>query len=162
MKTLVLVLTLFGCSSVLASMLSTVRALNPKLVSDVALINADIAKESDVITLLGDNAVVPKESIAKAASAPRLAGLLVIQDANNGQYGTTDGGILVFLNNRSDLEGLAADYGLYVKHSFSAAPIGILSPVDITTSLSFLKPLRSDPRVVDAQIDANFYESEAK
>jgi len=158
MKTLCSMLMLIWSCSAVASMLSNVRTLNPIVMSDLAVVSLSDAEKSARVAVLGDKAVVAKGVGVTRASAGRDVELLVIQHPSNGRYGTSDGGILVFLHAAGDLEGLAADYGLNIKDSLSSAPIGILHPADIETSVSFLEPLRSDPRVVAAQLDTNYYE----
>lgn len=161
MKTLLSMLMLLASSSVAASLLGTERTLHPTVMTELAIVSVADTEESNRIAVLGDKAVVKRGVSVKRASAASGSGLLVIQHPTSGRYGTTDGGILVFLHTASDLQGLAADYGLKVKDALSVAPVGVLIPVDIKTSISFLEPLRSDPRVIDAQIDANYYDKSA-
>jgi hypothetical protein len=54
---------------------------------------------------------------------------------------------------------IAADYGLDLKHEFSALPMGELLPKNINAAASVLTSLRADSRIISADLDVNFYDA---
>jgi hypothetical protein len=76
------------------------------------------------------------------------------------RFGTTDGGIVVYLHSAGSLDGPAADCGLIVNHVFTNSPAGVLAPEFRETAVTYLARLRDDSRVISAELNVNFYQEQ--
>jgi hypothetical protein len=85
----------------------------------------------------------------------------VVENVRTGRLGTTDGGIVVRVYSPSSLDGLSADYGLTVKHAFTAQPAAVLVPKAPEFADTYVAKLREDYRVVSAELNVNFYQEQA-
>ena len=155
--------TLFASTLLLSSALSVAQSESLVISSKLTLLPASFVFQQDQIALLGDHAVLTKTAAREYATEQIDSGpqLLVVEDASTGRLGTSDGGIVVMLYSASSLDGLAADYGLTVKHAFTAQPAAVLNPSDIEIADTYVTKLREDYRVVSAELDANFYQEQA-
>jgi hypothetical protein len=153
---LLAIILMFGLPLVLA------RADSPTIVAEMTLLPVSVVLNQDRIALLGDHAVVTKAVAQTYMSPQRPFGeqLLVVENPINGRFGTTDGGIVVRLHSAGSLDGLAADYGLTVKHVFTAQPVGVVAPEVRETADAYVTRLRDDYRVVSAELNVNFYQEQ--
>jgi hypothetical protein len=130
---------------------------SPTVAPDLIVLEASQVAESDRIAVIGNKAVINKSASSKYASALAFApSLFVVQDPITGKYGTSDGGIVIRFSEGENLAAIAADYGMDIKHEFSALPMGVLMPFNTGAAASYLSSLRADFRVVTADLDVNF------
>jgi hypothetical protein len=160
MKTILSLLLIISSLLVFAEFIEPVQDRSPKIDLNLTAIDASVVPEADRLALLGDVAVIDK-SVEGKYSRPASSGLslLVVRDPMTGKYGTSDGGIIVRTRDGESLTAIAADYGLDLKHQFSALPMGVLIPTNISTAASYLNSLRADSRIISADLDVNFYDA---
>ena len=134
-----------------------------RIATDLALVPASLVSDAERLATLGDKAVVTNESASNYESPSRVWGerILVVENSRTGRLGTTDGGIVVRLYSSASLDGLSADYGLTVKHAFTAQPAAVLLPKDPEVADTYVAKLREDSRVVSAKLNVNFYQEQA-
>ena len=134
-----------------------------RIATDLALVPASLVSDAERLATLGDKAVVTKESASNYESPSKVWGerVLVVENSRTGRLGTTDGGIVVRLHSSASLDGLSADYGLTVKHAFTAQPAAVLLPKDPEVADTYVAKLREDSRVVSAELNVNFYQEQA-
>jgi hypothetical protein len=134
-----------------------------RIATDLALVPASLVSDAERLATLGDKAVVTNESASNYESPSRVWGerILVVENSRTGRLGTTDGGIVVRLHSSTSLDGLSADYGLTVKHAFTAQPAAVLLPEDPEVADAYVAKLREDDRVVSAELNVNFYQEQA-
>jgi hypothetical protein len=134
-----------------------------RIATDLALVPASLVSDAERLATLGDKAVVTNESASNYESPSRVWGerILVVENSRTGRLGTTDGGIVVRLYSSASLDGLSADYGLTVKHAFTAQPAAVLLPKDPEVADTYVAKLREDSRVVSAELNVNFYQEQA-
>ena len=134
-----------------------------RIATDLALVPASLVSDAERLATLGDKAVVTNESASNYESPSKVWGerVLVVENSRTGRLGTTDGGIGVRLYSSASLDGLSADYGLTVKHAFTAQPAAVLLPKDPEVADTYVAKLREDSRVVSAELNVNFYQEQA-
>ena len=134
-----------------------------RIATDLALVPASLVSDAERLATLGDKAVVTNESASNYESPSKVWGerVLVVENSRTGRLGTTDGGIVVRLYSSASLDGLSADYGLTVKHAFTAQPAAVLLPKDPEVADTYVAKLREDSRVVSAKLNVNFYQEQA-
>ena len=158
---LVMVILLSGTS--LGQLLGGEVERSPTIELDLMVLDASQVAELDRIAVIGNVAVIKKSVSSKyvgaLSSAPTL---LVVRDPASGKYGTTDGGIIISFEPEQNLKTIASDYGLVIKHRFSAVSKGVLIPSNSTDIASYLRSLRADSRVISADLDVNFYDLRAQ
>ena len=134
-----------------------------RIATDLALVPASLVSDAERLATLGDKAVVTSESASNYESPSKVLGerILVVLNSRTGLLGTTDGGIVVRLHSSASLDGLSADYGLTVKHAFTAQPAAVLLPEDPEVADAYVAKLREDDRVVSAELNVNFYQEKA-
>jgi hypothetical protein len=134
-----------------------------RIATDLALVPASLVSDAERLATLGDKAVVTNESASNYESPSKVWGerVLVVENSRTGRLGTTDGGIVVRLHSSASLDGLSADYGLTVKHAFTAQPAAVLLPKDPEVADTYVTKLREDSRVVSAELNVNFYQEQA-
>lgn len=134
-----------------------------RIATDLALVPASLVSDAERLATLGDKAVVTNESASNYESPSKVLGerILVVLNSRTGLLGTTDGGIVVRLHSSASLDGLSADYGLTVKHAFTAQPAAVLIPEDPEVADAYVAKLREDDRVVSAELNVNFYQEKA-
>ena len=134
-----------------------------RIATDLALVPASLVSDAERLATLGDKAVVTNESASNYESPSKVWGerVLVVENSRTGRLGTTDGGIVVRLYSSASLDGLSADYGLTVKHAFTAQPAAVLLPKDPEVADTYVAKLREDSRVVSAELNVNFYQEQA-
>ena len=89
--------------------------------------------------------------------------LLVVVDPSSGRLGTTDGGIVVYSHSADSLDSLdslGADYGLIVNHVFTTSPAGAFAPEFSETAVTYLARLCDDFRVINTDLNVNFYQEQ--
>ena len=131
----------------------------PTISPSLTVLPAAMVAEEDRLFVLGDNAVVTgvvAAQYSRPESKPEST-LHVVQDPVTEDYGITDGRILIHLHSANSLQGLAADYGLTVYHTFSAVPMGVLTADSIAAATSHVNALRDDPRVISAELDVSYF-----
>lgn len=135
----------------------------PRIATELTLVPASLVPEADRLASLGDKAVVAKRSARNYVFPSTVSGerILVVENSRTGRLGTTDGGIVVRLYSSASLDGLSADYGLTVKHAFTAQPAAVLLPKDPEVADTYVAKLREDSRVVSAELNVNFYQEQA-
>ena len=141
------------------------QAYSPVILSDLTLVELSAVSPGERIAILNGKAIVKKQKERAASALASTSGrnpLVVIQDPQTGRYGISDGGIIVRVHVARDLADIASDYGLNVKHAYSALPMGVLLPSDITKAPAYISALREDARVASADLDANYYDKKAQ
>ena len=162
MKTMLILHFLIFGSLALAESHGSIEVRQPVIKQNLVVLNAALVAESDRLALLGDLAVIDKTAAGGfEVSASKSRGLLVVRDPMTGKYGTSDGGIIIRTREGKSLSAIAADYGLDLKHEFSALPMGVLMPKNISAAASVLTTLRADSRILSADLDVNFYDARA-
>ena len=162
MKTILTLYFLIFGSLALAESHGSIEVREPVIEQNLVVLNAALVAESDRLALLGDLAVIDKTAAGGfAVSASKSRGLLVVRDPMTGKYGTSDGGIIIRTREGESLSAIAADYGLALKHEFSALPMGVLMPKNINAAASILITLKADSRILSADLDVNFYDARA-
>ncbi len=136
---------------------------SPVIASELTVLPASTVLQRDRVALLGEHAVLTKAAARTYASEQIDAKdrLFVVAEPSSGRLGTTDGGMIVVLYSPASLDGLAADYGLTVKHVFSAQPAAVLISKDKAAVNTFVAKLRDDDRVVSAELNVNYYQEQA-
>ena len=162
MKTLLSLLLIISSFLVFAEYMDPFEDRSPAIDPNLTVLNASVVAQADRLALLGDVAVIDK-SVEGKYSRPASTGssLLVVRDPMTGKYGTSDGGIIIRTRESESLSAIAADYGLDLKHEFSALPMGVLMPKNISAAASVLTTLRADSRILSADLDVNFYDARA-
>ena len=160
MKILLSLLLIISSLLVFAEFIEPVRDRSPKIDLNLTVIDASVVPEADRLALLGDVAVIDKSVEGKYLRAASTgSSFLVVRDPMTGKYGTSDGGIIIGTREGESLSAIAADYGLDLKHEFSALPMGVLLPKNISAAASVLTSLRADSRIISADLDVNFYDA---
>lgn len=162
MKTLLSLLMIISSFLVFAEYIDPFEDRSPAIDLNLTVLDASVVAQADRLALLGDVAVIDKSGEGKY-SRPASTGssLLVVRDPMTGKYGTSDGGIIIRTRESESLLAIAADYGLDLKHEFSALPMGVLMPKNISAAASVLTALRADSRIISAHLDVNFYDARA-
>jgi hypothetical protein len=162
MKTLLSLLLIISSFLVFAEYMDPFEDRSPAIDPNLTVLDASVVAQADRLALLGDVAVIDK-SVEGKYSRPASTGssLLVVRDPMTGKYGTSDGGIIIRTRESESLSAIAADYGLDLKHEFSALPMGVLMPKNISAAASILTTLRADSRILSADLDVNFYDARA-
>ena len=143
-----------------AEFLGSLADRSPSVAQNLTVLDASVVSDEDRLALLDNRAVVNKSVVINyPASASIGTVLLVVQDSMSGKYGTTDGGIIVQIQEGQSLSAVASDYGMDIKHEFSALPMGVLMPSNINAAASYLSSLRADSRIVTADLDVNYYDN---
>ena len=159
MKTMLAFYCLTLSSLAVGDALTSIVARAPVIERNLIVMDVTAVSNSDRIAQLGELAVLDKAAASGyAVSTSARPGLLVVRHPRTGAYGTSDGGMIVRLLEGSLLQDIARDYGLFIKQEFSSIPMGTLEPADRTAVVSYLELLNTDPRVVFAELDVNFYE----
>jgi hypothetical protein len=162
MKTLLLLLLIISSILVYAEFTGSIEDRSPEIDLNLTVLDASVVAEADSLALLGDVAVIDKSVKGKyLIAASTSSSLLVVRDPMTGKYGTSDGGIITRTREGESLSAIAADYGLDLKHEFSALPMGVLMPKNISAAASVLTTLRADSRILSADLDVNFYDARA-
>ena len=144
------------------SALQSLDVSPPVIEQNLVVMSSSAVLKTDRLAELGKLAVIEKSAASRyGASASANQGLLVVRNPMTGEYGTSDGGVIVRVQDRDQLKDVARDYGLIVKHVFSAAPMGILMSINRTAVMSHLEMLNEDPRVLFAELNVNFYNQKA-
>lgn len=161
LKTLALTLLITGSGLALAAQDASSI---PRIATELTVLPAAMVPARDRVAILGNNVVVTKAVAAKYVMPQKIteAELLVVEDISHGQFGTTNGGIVVHLHAKDRLHDLAADYGLRVHHEFGALPMGVLLPAERESAGTVVMTLRADERVISAILDVNFYQEQAR
>ncbi len=162
MKIVLLLLLIISSILVYAEYMDPFEDRSPAIDPNLTVLDASVVAQADRLALLGDVAVIDKSNEGKY-SRPASTGssLLVVRDPMTGKYGTSDGGIIIRTRENESLSAIAADYGLDLKHEFSALPMGVLMPKNISAAASVLTTLRADSRILSADLDVNFYDARA-
>jgi len=160
MKTLLSLLLIISSILVYAEFTGSIEDRSPEIDFNLTVLDASAVAEADSLALLGDVAVIDKSVEGKYLRASSTgSSLLVVRDPMTGKYGTSDGGIIIRTRESESLSAIAADYGLDLKHEFSALPMGVLMPKNISAAASVLTSLRADSRIISADLDVNFYDA---
>ena len=162
MKTILAVHFLTLSSLAFGDALKPIEVRGPVIEQNLVVMSSAAVSDADRIVQLGGLAVLDKTAAAGySARASASQELLVVRNPMTGEYGTSDGGMIVRVRQGSLLQDIARDYSLSIKHEFSAIPMGTLLSADRTAVISYLDQLKQDPRVVFAELDVNFYSQKA-
>ena len=82
----------------------------------------------------------------------------MVQDALTGRYATTDGKILVRLENAESAESVALLFGLQIDKTFSNPAIVLMSPSSITRAVGLIDDLANSPEIRAANLNINYYD----
>ena len=138
---------------------------SPVILSDLTLVELSTVSLGDRIAILNGKAIVKRKRDVAASALASTSGarsFVVIQDPQTGRYGISDGGIIVRVHVARDLVDVASDYGLDVKHTYNALPMGVLLPPVIAQATTYISDLREDARVASADLDTNYYNIKAQ
>ncbi len=125
----------------------------------LSVVDAKSVAALDRVATLGNLAVVRRDDERDTFdTASSGISLLVVRDPRSGRYGTSDGSIIIRTVEGISLYDLASGHGLAVKHSYSELPMGVLSPPAPDSVSLYLRALRTDSRVIFADLDVNFYD----
>ena len=160
MKILLSLSLIISSLLVFAEFIEPLEDRSPVIDLNLTITDASAVAEIDRVALLGGVAVINKSVEGKYSRAASTgSSLLVVRDPITGKYGTSDGGIIIGTREGESLSAIAADYGLDLKHEFSALPMGVLLPKNISAAASVLTSLRADSRIISADLDVNFYDA---
>ena len=108
------------------------------VVTDAVLVPSETVLGDDVEAQLGEYSVIKQSNVramsmstqAQVTTDVRGEPIVLVQDALTGRYATTDGKILVRLENAESAESVALQFGLQIDKTFSNAAI-VLSLIHI-------------------------------
>lgn len=83
---------------------------------------------------------------------------MVVFNPATGQFGASDGGIIVRLAPKVAIQDIALEHGMTVVHTFGAVPMGVLMSQFREETISKILTMRDDPRVSGAELDVNYYD----
>lgn len=157
-------LCLFSCSSLNAiERMSSVESLGENLVivSDkVALRASNLPPGEAVDRDIGAWSLLSK---AQAASLVQQMGgqakdesMLVIQNTESGELGISDGTLLIFPNDMTDINAIAFEYGLEIVKEFNHIDMIQVQPANIGDALLIVEMLKEDGRIEAAELNTNF------
>ena len=136
------------------------------IVTDAILVPAETVLGNDVEAQLGEYSVI-KQSNARAMSMSAQAQvttdvrgdpIVLVQDALTGRYATTDGKILIRLENAQTAESVALLFGLQINKTFSNPAIVLMSASSIPRAVGLIDELVDSPEIRAANLNVNYYD----
>ena len=135
------------------------------VVTDAVLVPAETVLGGDVEAQLGEYSVIKQSNLramsmsaqAQVTTDVRGEPIALIQDALTGRYATTDGKILVRLENAESAESVALQFGLQIDKTFSNTAIVLMSSSSISRAVGLIDELIDSPEVRAANLNVNFY-----
>ncbi|MDA8954130.1 hypothetical protein N9H90_10270 [Pseudomonadales bacterium] len=165
MKLLITVICILS-ASVQAGLLGAPADSSAKFEPGLIILDITNTIASERIAVLGDKAVVKKSVLAQRMSAlenySRTQNTYVIRRSSDNRLGTTDGAVLIYLHSGVSLSAVAIEFGLTIKHEFSALNGGLLMPSSVNSTDQIIARLLLDSRVRSAELNANYYLVEAQ
>lgn len=134
----------------------------PEIMDSLRLVKASNVIGSNYVAELGDGVVVTEKMFnmfdLEEVKSIRGYRLMVVLSPATGQFGASDGGIIVRLVPKVAIQDIALDHGMTVVHTFGAVPMGILMSQPREETITKILTLRDDPRVSSADLDVNYYD----
>ncbi len=134
----------------------------PEIMGSLRLVKASNLIGSNYVAALGDGVVVTEKMFntfnLEEVKSFRGYRLMVVFNTETGQFGASDGGIIVRLEPKVAIEDIAVDHGMTVLHTFGAVPMGVLMPHLREETISKILTMRDDPRVGSVVLDVNYYD----
>ena len=136
------------------------------VVTDAVLVPSETVLGDDVEAQLGKYSVIKQSNVramsmstqAHVTTDVRGEPIVLIQDALTGRYATTDGKILVRLENAESAESVALQFGLQIDKTFSNAAIVLMSSSSIPMAVGLIDDLANSPEIRAANLNVNFYD----
>ena len=136
------------------------------VVTDAVLVPAETVLGDDVEAQLGEYSVIKQSNLramsmstqAQVTTDVRGEPIVLVQDALTGRYATTDGKILVRLENAESAESVALQFGLQIDKTFSNAAIVLMSSSSIPMAVGLIDDLANSPEIRAANLNVNFYD----
>jgi hypothetical protein len=136
------------------------------VVTDAVLVPSETVLGDDVEAQLGEYSVIKQSNVramsmstqAQVTTDVRGEAIVLVQDALTGRYATTDGKILVRLENAESAESVALQFGLQIDKTFSNAAIVLMSSSSISTAVGLIDDLANSPEIRAANLNVNFYD----
>ena len=136
------------------------------VVTDAVLVPSETVLGDDVEAQLGEYSVIKQSNVramsmstqAQVTTDVRGEPIVLIQDTLTGRYATTDGKILVRLENAESAESVALQFGLQIDKTFSNAAIVLMSSSSIPMAVGLIDDLASSPEIRAANLNVNFYD----
>ena len=136
------------------------------VVTDAVLVPAETVLGGDVEAQLGEYSVIKQSNVramsmstqAQVTTDVRGEPIVLIQDALTGRYATTDGKILVRLENAESAESVALQFGLQIDKTFSNNAIVLMSSSSIPMAVGLIDDLANSPEIRAANLNVNFYD----
>ena len=136
------------------------------VVTDAVLVPSETVLGDDVEAQLGEYSVIKQNNVramsmsaqAQVTTDVRGEPIVLVQDALTGRYATTDGKILVRLENAESAESVALQFGLQIEKTFSNAAIVLMSSSSIPMAVGLIDDLANSPEIRAANLNVNFYD----
>ena len=136
------------------------------VVTDAVLVPSETVLGDDVEAQLGEYSVIKQSNVramsmstqAQVTTDVRGEPIVLVQDALTGRYATTDGKILVRLENAESAESVALQFGLQIDKTFSNAAIVLMSSSSIPMAVGLIDDLANSPEIRAANLNVNFYD----
>ena len=136
------------------------------VVTDAVLVPSEMVLGDDVEAQLGEYSVIKQSNVramsmstqAQVTTDVRGEPIVLVQDALTGRYATTDGKILVRLENAESAESVALQFGLQIDKTFSNAAIVLMSSSSIPMAVGLIDDLANSPEIRAANLNVNFYD----
>ena len=136
------------------------------VVTDAVLVPSETVLRDDVEAQLGEYSVIKQSNVramsmstqAQVTTDVRGEPIVLVQDALTGRYATTDGKILVRLENAESAESVALQFGLQIEKTFSNAAIVLMSSSSIPMAVGLIDDLANSPEIRAANLNVNFYD----
>ena len=136
------------------------------VVTDAVLVPSETVLVDDVEAQLGEYSVIKQSNVramsmstqAQVTTDVRGEPIVLVQDALTGRYATTDGKILVRLENAESAESVALQFGLQIDKTFSNAAIVLMSSSSIPMAVGLIDDLANSPEIRAANLNVNFYD----
>ena len=136
------------------------------VVTDAVLVPSETVLGDDVEAQLGEYSVIKQSNVramsmstqAQVTTDVRGEPIVLIQDTLTGRYATTDGKILVRLENAESAESVALQFGLQIDKTFSNAAIVLMSSSSIPMAVGLIDDLANSPEIRAANLNVNFYD----
>ena len=136
------------------------------VVTDAVLVPSETVLGDDVEAQLGEYSVIKQSNVramsmstqAQVTTDVRGEPIVLIQDALTGRYATTDGKILVRLENAESAESVALQFGLQIDKTFSNAAIVLMSSSSIPMAVGLIDDMANSPEIRAANLNVNFYD----
>lgn len=136
------------------------------IVTDAILVPAETVLGNDVEAQLGEYSVIKQSNVramsmsaqAQVTTDVRGEPIVLVQDVLTGRYATTDGKILIRLENAETAESVALQFSLQIDKTFSNPAIVLMSSSSIRTAVGLIDDLANSPEIRAANLNVNFYD----